>query len=96
MAVGSIPITQYPEMFFPPLEDGKNCLTFSNETELQVAIIKAMSMSESAITTMARAATDYYDQYLSAPSSIQRLLIHKPNRVSLRLLPFLKSGGGFA
>jgi len=96
MAVGSIPITQYPEMFFPPLEDGKNCLTFSNETELQVAIIKAMSMSESAITTMARAATDYYDQYLSAPSSIQRLLLHKPNRVSLRLLPFLKSGGGFA
>lgn len=96
MAVGSIPITQYPEMFFPPLEDGKNCLTFSNETELQIAINNAMEMSEYTITTMAQAATDYYDNYLSPAASIQRLVNHKPNRISLRLLPFLKSGGGFA
>lgn len=96
MAVGSIPITQYPEMFFPPLEDGKNCLTFSNETELQSAIIKAMAMSESAIATMAQAATDYYDNYLSPVASIHRLINHNSNRISLRLLPFLKSGGGFA
>lgn len=96
MAVGSIPITQYPEMFFPPLEAGKNCLTFNNETELQQAINNAMTMSEHAITTMAQAATDYYDNYLSPVASIQRLANHKPNRISLRLLPFLKSDGGFA
>lgn len=96
MAVGSIPITQYPEMFFPPLEDGKNCLTFSNETELQRAIINAMDMSEPAIRTMAQAATDYYDNYLAPTASIQRLVNHQQNRISLRLLPFLKSGGGFA
>jgi hypothetical protein len=96
MAVGSIPITQYPEMFFPALEDGKNCLTFSNETELQIAINNAMAMNESAIATMAQAATDYYDNYLAPTASIHRLINHNPNRISLRLLPFLKSGGGFA
>lgn len=96
MAVGSVPITQYPEMFFPPLEDGKNCLTFNNETELQTVIIKAMTMNESDLAVMAQAATDYYDSYLAPTASIQRLLNHKPNRISLRLLPFLKAGGGFA
>lgn len=96
MAVGSVPITQYPEMFFPPLEDGKNCLTFNNETELQIAITKAMAMSEPTLAAMARAATDYYDNYLAPTASIKRLLKHKPDRISLRLLPFLKAGGGFA
>jgi len=96
MAVGSVPITQYPEMFFPPLEDGKNCLTFNNETELQTAITKAMTMSEPTLSAMAKAATNYYDNYLAPTASIHRLLNHKPNYISLRLLPFLKAGGGFA
>lgn len=96
MAVGSIPITQYPEMFFPPLEDGKNCLTFNNQAELHHAMTKAMSMSETALATMAQAATDYYDRYLSPTCSIERLLSHNTRHISLRLLPFLKSGGGFA
>ncbi|WP_062064065.1 hypothetical protein [Cellvibrio sp. OA-2007] len=96
MAVGSIPITQYPEMFFPPLEDGKNCLTFSNETELQTVIVKAMAMDESAVGALAQAAASYYDQYLAPTASIQHLLNHRPKRISLRILPFLKAGGGFA
>lgn len=96
MAVGTVPITQYPEMFFPPLEDGKNCLTFNNETELQTAITKAMTMSEHTLSIMAQAATDYYDTYLAPTASIQHLLNHRPHRISLRILPFLKAGGGFA
>jgi hypothetical protein len=96
MAVGSVPITQYSEMFFPPLEDGKNCLTFNNETELLTAIIKAMAMSETEIAAMSQAAIDYYENYLAPTASIQRLLNHKPEHISLRLLPFLKAGGGFA
>lgn len=96
MAVGSVPITQYPEMFFPPLEDGKNCLTFSSEAELLAVINKAISMSDAELTPMAQAAIDYYEYYLAPTASIERLLNHKPDRISLRLLPFLKAGGGFA
>lgn len=96
MAVGTVPITQYPEMFFPPLEDGKNCLTFSNETELQNSIIKAMEMSEAEHAAMSRAAINYYENYLSPTASIQRLINHTSGQVSLRILPFLKKGGGFA
>lgn len=97
LAVGCVPITQYPEMFFPPLEDGKNCLSFSNETELKTAIIKATTMNESTLAAMSLAATEYYETYLAPTASIRRLLNHSPaDRISLRLLPFLKAGGGFA
>lgn len=96
MAVGSIPITQYPEMFFPPLEDGKNCLVFNNEMELKIAIKNAMTMGDSAVKAMAQGAIDYYEEYLAPIASISRLVSHQAHRISLRLLPFLKSGGGFA
>lgn len=96
LAVGSIPITQYPEMFFPPLENGKNCLVFNNENELLDVTHKAISMSATEIAAMSQAATDYYDSYLAPKVCIQQLLQRNTRRISLRLLPFLKAGGGFA
>lgn len=96
MAVGCIPITQYPEMFFPALEDGKNCLTFNNETELLAITHKVINMSDAEIAPMKQAAIRYYEDYLAPTASIQRLLKHQSNRTSLRILPFLKAGGGFA
>lgn len=96
MAVGSIPITQYPEMFFPALEHGKNCLVFNNEAELLEMIHFAVSMSETRRAELRKAAQDYYDTYLSPVSCITQLLKHHPHQISLRLLPFLKEGGGFA
>lgn len=96
MAVGTIPITQYPELFFPALEDGKNCLVFSNRKELVAVIKKALAMNENDIATLAKGATDYYDEYLTPHNCIHRLLALPQDRISLRILPFLKTGGGFA
>lgn len=96
LAVGSIPITQYPEMFFPALEHGKNCLVFRNETELLAVIQQALHMDEGQRQTLRQGAQDYYDAYLSPKACIQNLLAHHPRHVSLRLLPFLKEGGGYA
>lgn len=96
MAVGSVPITQYPEMFFPPLEDGKNCLTFNSEAELLATINKAITMSATEISTLSQAASEYYETYLAPSASINALLNHQPRRISLRILPFLKTGGGYA
>lgn len=96
MAVGTIPITQYPELFFPALEHGKNCLVFSSPNELQIAVQQAMSMDNAQRAAMKQAAQTYYDQYLAPQACIKRLLEHRPKHISLRLLPFLKAGGGFA
>ncbi|WP_049629614.1 glycosyltransferase [Cellvibrio sp. pealriver] len=96
MAVGTIPITQYPELFFPALEDGKNCLVFSGEKDLVDVIKMAINMSERDIATIAKGAIRYYDEYLSPHQCIDRLLSLPQDRISLRILPFLKQGGGFA
>lgn len=96
LAVGSIPITQYPEMFFPALEDGKNCLVFTSETELLEKVHQAMTMPAEQLSSMRYAAQYYYDTYLAPVACINQLLEHHPHKISLRLLPFLKAGGGFA
>jgi hypothetical protein len=83
-------------MFYPALEDGKNCLVFANQSELLAVLNKAMAMSDAEAVPIAQGAIDYYEQHLAAPSCINNLLEHRRRRISLRLLPFLKTGGGFA
>nr|WP_324259007.1 glycosyltransferase [Cellvibrio fontiphilus] len=96
MAVGTIPITQYPELFFPALEQGKNCLVFTSAAELPALIHKARAMEDQERAAMKANVQRYYDEFLSPQSTITRLLAHRPKHISLRLLPFLKPGGGFA
>jgi hypothetical protein len=96
MAVGSIPITQYPELFYPALEDGKNCLVFKDEESLLSVIKRVLQMTREEKEKLKEGAVDYYEKYLAPEITIQRLLEHRPRKISLRLLPFLKDGGGFA
>ncbi len=96
LAVGSIPITQYPEMFFPPLEHGKNCLVFTDETELLALLPIAVAMPTAQLNKLRQGALEYYDSYLAPKACIDNLLHHNTATISLRLLPFLKTGGGFA
>ena len=60
------------------------------------AIQQALHMDEGQRQTLRQGAQDYYDAYLSPKACIQNLLAHHPRQVSLRLLPFLKEGGGYA
>jgi hypothetical protein len=96
MAVGTIPITQYPELFYPALEHGKNCLVFNSEQSLLDVINFVLQMKSTDIERLKQQAINYYEEYLAPEITIQRLLNHRPRKVSLRLLPFLKEGGGFA
>lgn len=96
LAVGSVPIIQYPELFYPPLEHNVNCLVYKNKQELVDVLKRAMSMSPEDAATLSIGAAAYYDQFLEPKRVVQRLLAHNPENVNLRLLPFLKKGGGFA
>lgn len=96
LAVGSVPITQYPELFFPALEDGVNCLVFQGADDLSQVVQRAFQMPQEAVATMSAAAAQYYDEHLS-PAATVRGLLNRPDRtVRLRLVPFLKPGGGYA
>jgi hypothetical protein len=96
LAVGTVPIIQYPELFFPPLTDGKNCLVYSDEKDLVAVVRRALSMSEQDIAALAEGAMLYYESYLHPSPTISNLLANPAREIQVRLLPFLKADGGYA
>lgn len=95
LAVGSVPIIEYPEDFHPNLEDGVNCLTFSGEAGLKAAINRAVNLSDAEWQKLSANAIDYYEHNLSPEAAINRLLTaHQEGADTIKLVPFLKKGGG--
>jgi hypothetical protein len=76
MAVGTIPITNYPEWLFPPLRHGVDALTFSTIPELRDAIYMARRMSDEQIAEMRRNVIAYYESHLAMKPFVRRLMDH--------------------
>ncbi len=93
LAVGTIPITEYPELFFPALQDGVNCLTYHGEQGFIDAVRRALQMSEPEREELAQGAVAYYENYLSPKATVCRLLAEPNDPVVLRQTPFILSGG---
>lgn len=68
MAVGTIPITNYPDWFFPSLEHLKNCIKFDTKEDLIEAIKLVLSMEQSQIEQLRKNVIEYYEKYLSCDS----------------------------
>ena len=83
MAVGTIPITNYPEWLFPPLRDGFNALTFSTVRELGAAIERARRMSETEIAELRRNVVEFYQLHLAVRPFVTRLMEHPAPLVHL-------------
>jgi hypothetical protein len=71
MAVGAIPITNYPEWFNPRLEHLKNCVAFDDNDDLLAKSTEVLAMPTDQIAQMRRQVIDYYDTYLT-PESFAR------------------------
>ena len=99
LAVGSVPILEYPEQFYPALQNGVNCLTFNGVENLKDVAKRALAMPDDKWATMRDAAITYYEQHLAPQATVDALMRATPdadNTVHLRYLPFFKPGGGFA
>lgn len=83
MAVGTIPITNYPEWLFPALQHGVNALTFSTVRQLEEAIDLAHHMPETQITEMRRNVIAFYQAHLAAKPFVKRLMEHPAPLVHL-------------
>jgi len=77
MAVGTVPLTEYPEQFDPPLRHGENCLVYSGEEGLRSRVHEIAQMPAAALTTLGTAAADYYDCHI-APEPFVRSLEADP------------------
>lgn len=74
MAVGTIPITEYPEMWSPPLTDGVNCIAYSGSSGLQEKIREVLAMDDERISEMRRAVFEYYDKWFEPRAAVARLM----------------------
>ena len=73
MAVGTIPILQYKDLFYPPLEHLKNCIAYDSYESLDQAIELALNMNEEDLSRMKAEVIEYYDTYLATGQVIQRI-----------------------
>jgi hypothetical protein len=74
MAVGTIPITNYPEWMDPHLEPMKNCLAFDDGDDLIATLRRALAMSPEEIARMKANVIEYYERYLRPQTFVERVL----------------------
>jgi hypothetical protein len=79
MAVGTIPLINYPDWFFPPLRHGVDCLTFNSLDSLESGITTVLSMPPEDVDRLRRGTLGYYDEHLSLTQFVDRL-VRDPTR----------------
>jgi hypothetical protein len=83
MAVGTIPITQYPELFDPPLVAMKNCIYYNSREDLVDQIRLVLNMDADQISSLRVQAAQYYDDHLSPESFCKKLAQMNENKFIL-------------
>jgi hypothetical protein len=73
MAVGTVPLTEYPEQFDPPLSDGENCLVYRGEDGLASRAREIVQAPAESLAALSRGAVEYYDRHLSPTGFVGRI-----------------------
>jgi len=83
MAVGTIPITNYPEWFTPKLEHLKNCIVFSDEDDLVDKVNMALQLGEDQLAIIRENALRYYDLHLRPENFVKKIEARTENRLNI-------------
>jgi len=86
IAVGTIPLINYPNWFLPRLTDGANCVAFSTLDELASGLERIFRMDADSIAALRRGVIQYYLRYLQPESFVQRLMDSPAQELSLHVL----------
>jgi len=86
MAVGSIPILNYPEWLIPKLENKINCLVFNSLKELEDKIKEAFEMSKEEIAILRNNVIKYYETNLCLKKFLNRLELSSEKFIYLHTL----------
>ncbi len=93
MSVGTIPILQYADLFYPALEDKKNCLVYNDYDELQNVLKRALDMCATEIEIMRNNVFNYFNKYLSVESIAKKIkrFINSDQSKIIVAIPYIKS-----
>jgi len=86
MAVGAIPITNYPEWFDPALTHMKDCVVFDDKDDLIKKIKFSLSMDQPEIERIRNNVIAYYQQYLLTSTFVKRIESCKDNTLTVLLI----------
>lgn len=86
MSVGTIPVTNYPEWFFPPLEPDRECLAFESHEDLVRLVERIAAMPPARVEAMRAACIAYYDRHLDHVTVAGRVRAHRADRIRLHVL----------
>jgi hypothetical protein len=73
MAVGAIPIINYPEWFDPHLEHLKNCIAFDDKADLLGKLNEVLQMDGEHIAQMRQRVIAYYDEHLAPKTFVRKV-----------------------
>ena len=85
MAVGTIPIINYPEWLQPSLKHMTNCLVFGEADDLVEKMRLALSIDQRHIETMRANVISYYDSYLRPDAVVHEMEARVEHNVNLLL-----------
>ena len=83
MAIGTIPITNYPEWFSPKLEHLKNCIVFDGKDDLVIKANMALAMSDDQMAEISDNAIKYYDQNLQPQTFVSKVEARSEARLNV-------------
>jgi len=86
MAVGAIPIINYPEWFNPDLRHMENCIVFNDRDDLVIKINDVLDMGTQQVAEMRDRAIDYYENHLNPRKFINDIESREGNRVTVLMI----------
>ena len=86
MAVGAIPITNYPEWFDPTLTHMKDCIVFDDKDDLIKKLKLALRMDQSQVERMRDNTIAYYQNHLNPDTFVSRIESCKDNEITVLLI----------
>ena len=86
MGIGTIPLTNYPDWFFPALEDGRNCFVFRSAEDLRSRVDEIRRLPEAHIESMRVECLDYYDRHLDPRAAVARMVAAPSKDLRLHVL----------
>ncbi|MDB4409745.1 glycosyltransferase [Gammaproteobacteria bacterium] len=86
MAVGAIPVINYPEWFNPTLRHMENCIVFDDKKDLIRKIEDVLEMGQQKISEMRDKAINYYENHLSPRKFISDIESREENKITVLMI----------
>ncbi len=86
LAVGTIPIINYPEWFDPSLEHLRNCVVFDDTHDLIARLNSIFAMDAPTIASMRDHAIAYYDSHLSNQSFTAAIEARRERKIDVLMI----------